>query len=139
MWIYFDTGFVSIVAKGGNVACPLQVRGRAEGDVERFLLKNPSARRDALPLVITTPNGDYRYRANVSVEWVQCSLRVIAGEITYDNFKDHTAEVAGPVRAEIYGRVWYASLELYRARRPVPEASARLRTTKKARPRAKTL
>ena len=95
MWIFLNDAFLSVVA---HLDKPehLHVRARIAGDLERTF---PGVE------VTETPDGDYRFRADVPRDEV---ARVIAGRleaIDYPNFKGSIG-AAERARHDTYMRVW---------------------------------
>lgn len=81
MWICVNDGFYSIVNKAKNRRRDLLVRARRPGDLERLF-------RGHAIKVLTTLDGDYRYRADVPRALVGDVLAERVRAIAYDNFKD---------------------------------------------------
>lgn len=105
MWIYLHNAFVSIVAHRGH---PDQVivRGRAEGDVARFL--------DAGGIeaeIRCTPSADYCERTVISRTDLGRALACVAQTIAYDNFK---SSVQDPGRGRVYFSVYASTARLAR-------------------------
>lgn len=96
MWICVNDGFYSIVDKARNRRRDLMVRARRPGDLER-LFKGHAVK------VLTTPDGDYRYRADVPRALVGDVLAERARSIAYGNFKDSVADA--PLHGA-YNAVW---------------------------------
>jgi hypothetical protein len=103
MWIFLNDAFLSVVAHNDRPG-HLHVRARVEGDLERTF---PGVQ------VSETPDGDYRFRADIERAEV---ARVIAdrlGAIDYPNFKGSIASEAH-ARHDAYMDVWSTMLEWQR-------------------------
>lgn len=98
MWIITSGGFVSIVQHRDDPRL-LIVRGRFEGDVERFLAVPGQLR----PLEECTPHADYRYRCTVPRETVAAALLRQVDLVRYPNFKD---SIKAAFRKVLAMRVW---------------------------------
>ncbi len=94
MWICANDGFVSIVDKAKNRRRDLHVRARRRSHLVSLF---PDAR------VIETPNGDYRYRADIPREAVAAKIAAAITAIDYDNFKNSVPEKQ---LHDAYARVW---------------------------------
>jgi hypothetical protein len=95
MWIFLNDAFLSVVAHRDEPD-HLHVRARIAGDLERTF---PGVE------VQETPDGDYRFRADVPRDEV---VRVVAERleaIDYPNFKGSTAP-AEHARHDAYMEVW---------------------------------
>ncbi len=109
MWLVTDRGFYSVVDKGDRPGY-LCVRGRVREDIEALFELDSLAVYAAE--VIETDNSDYRYRVYVRREdWVAAAAD-LAGQISYDNFKNEVAGRQGSERAHTYMAVWQALFEL---------------------------
>ncbi len=107
MWIFLSDSFVSVVADRNDPA-RLLVRGRRQGDVERFLA--PVSAPGEFP-VSETPRADYRFRASVPRDTVARAVAAQASAIEYPNFKNTVRE---GVRHEAYTACWSAMSQLQR-------------------------
>lgn len=98
MWIFTPTAFVSIVAHRTKPGV-LLVRARLKGDLERLF---PGC------TVKTTPNADYRFRAEIARGRVADLIREQLTVLDYDNVKN--AIPARPpvhqLRHRAMNRVW---------------------------------
>lgn len=98
MWLLTPEGFFSIVDKGdGRGLC---VRARVSSDLDRL-------RQTYLPALtetVETPDGDYRYRAWATHDYV-AALAAIVQDLNYDNFKNEVAR-RDSSRAHAYHEVW---------------------------------
>ena len=93
MWLCFNDGFISIVDKARNRQRDLVVRARRPGDLERiFGVK-----------AITTPDGDYRYRAEVPRAKVAEAVAARITSVDYPNFKNSVPDK--PLH-DAYSRFW---------------------------------
>ena len=99
MWIFLSNSFVSLVADRDDPA-RLLVRGRRQGDVERFLA--PVSDPGEFP-VSETRSADYRFRSFVPRDTVARAVAVHASAIDYPNFKD---SVHDDRRHSAYMDVW---------------------------------
>lgn len=99
MWLFLNNSYVSIVQHRDHRE-KLIVRGRFEGDVERFL--QPALGRAPLK-VATTPDADYRFRAIVGRSVVERAMSAAVSGITYPNFKD---SIRDAWRKSLALRIW---------------------------------
>ena len=126
MWIYTNTGFVSIVQDRANTHY-LLVRARRRIDLETFL-----AGAWNINHIYSTPNNDYAYRCSVPRDRVELAVSQATKLINYNNFKDsipgkdHTlsnaCSRAWSVTCDSYGTGKYSMpwpLEAYRADNPL--------------------
>src|SRR5262245_5493814 len=95
MWIFTPHSFLALKCHWTRPDL-LVVRARVKGDIERYF---PGAR------VITDPDADYRYRANLSKHRVASKLFDVVAEIDYLKFK---SSVTDKRRAAFYLDVWDA-------------------------------
>ena len=102
MWVFLSDAMLSIVEHRGDPAL-LMVRARVNGDVERVFPNED---------VLTTPEGDYRFRASIPREEVAAALTAAVEDIHYDNFKNTVADHA---RHDAYLDVWGAMMRMQRA------------------------
>ena len=93
MWLFTNSGFVSIVADR-DTKSNLLVRGRLEGDIQSMF---PRAK------VIKTPHADYLFRASIPRQLVAKTIAKRINDVQYDNFKD---SVSDPDLHESYLEVW---------------------------------
>lgn len=105
MWVFTNNAFVSIVQhrERPNV---LLVRGRAPGDVARFL-SVPTCFEEE------TPSADYRYRILASREEVGQALARSLAKVTYPNFKD---SIVAKWRKEAAMKIWSIMWNVQRER-----------------------
>ena len=100
MWLTTDFGFFSIVKREGEQN--LTVRARVKQDLlnlkERYL--------PGLGAIEETEYADYRYRVRVPQDVFAETLKDIALDIDYPNFKNSVAKKQGKGRARAYGEVW---------------------------------
>lgn len=98
MWIFTPTAFVSIVAHR-NKPGVLLVRARLKGDLERLF---PGCK------VQTTPNADYRFRAEIARGRVAELVREQLTVLDYDNVKNAIPErpPVHQLRHRAMNRVW---------------------------------
>jgi len=120
MWLYTTVGFFSVVMKPVKPGAPgdlLVVRARAEGDLEALRDKY----MPDLGPIISTPNGDYKYRAAITPQAFTAGLAALVADVTYSNFKSEVMTAQGYEREGVYMRVWGASRALDNFRlRPGP-------------------
>lgn len=95
MWIFTNNAFVSIV-QHREQPNTLLVRGRAPGDVARFL-SVPNCFEEE------TPSADYRYRILASREEVGQALARALSKVTYPNFKD---SIVAKWRKQVALKIW---------------------------------
>ncbi len=93
MWIFTNTGFLSVVAHREKEST-LLVRARRTGEIESIF---PDAS------VYEMENADYHYRAEVSREKVSQVMANQIKNIDYDNFK---SSVSDNNRHDAYMDVW---------------------------------
>ena len=116
MWIFTDTGFISIVRKPEHPGV-LTVRARDRQSLEALAAK-------AGVEVKRSPEGDYPYRVFVTdgpfLEWFLDR----GGELKYSNFKSRVHKTRGYDYAHALGRVWSAMLDVEDtdAREPLTDA-----------------
>ena len=106
MWLMTNFGFFSIVKNEGEVN--LTVRARVKQDLltlkERYL---PS-----VGAIEESAYADYRYRVRVPREAFAETLKDIALDIDYPNFKNSVARRHGRGRARVYEDVWHRLYDL---------------------------
>jgi hypothetical protein len=104
MWIFTETGFISIVRKPEHPGV-LTVRARDRKSLELLAAK-------AGVEIKRSPNGDYPYRVFVGdgpfLEWFLDR----GGELQYDNFKNRVAKTRGYDFAHALSDVWVAMLQV---------------------------
>lgn len=102
MWIFTDTGFISIVRKPEHPSV-LTVRARDRASLEALAAR-------ASVEIKRSPNGDYPYRVFVGdgpfLEWFLDR----GGELKYSNFKNQVAKTRGYQFAHALNDVWAAML-----------------------------
>jgi hypothetical protein len=114
MWLFTTTGFFSIVEKPEDRAAgKLTVRARVKSDLAAL-------RSRYLPELgpINERTGDYRFHAKAPRRAVARALALAAEDIGYSNFKNEVARTQGPVRHDLYARVWEAMWELQQPTHP---------------------
>lgn len=99
MWIYLNNSFLSIVENKDNNDL-LHVRGRRAGDIEAIFHN---------AVVLHTPTGDYKYRADIARSHVSLALADQANQIDYTNFKN---SVHDSQRHYAYMKTWSAAHDL---------------------------
>lgn len=109
MWLFFDGGFVSIVANIRNDN-ELLVRARDRADLQAFLKLGGSVM--ATRVIDVTPERDYRYRVSLARPFVAQVIARAAASVDYSNFKERAHERHGHERAHIYGRIWSDALAI---------------------------
>jgi hypothetical protein len=117
MWIFTDTGFISVVRKEEHPGV-LTVRARDRQSLELLAAKaNVEVKR--------SPKGDYPYRVFVGdgpfIEWFLDR----GGDIQYDNFKSRVYETRGSKFVRALNDVWAAmhQVEDDEARSPLLDAN----------------
>lgn len=116
MWIFTDTGFISIVRKPEHPGV-VTVRSRDRESLE-------SLAAVAQVEIKRSPNGDYPYRVFAPdapfTEW----LLTQTGELKYSNFKNRVAQTRGRKFVQALHNVWSAMLEVEddEARSPLLDA-----------------
>jgi len=112
MWVFTSNAFVSIVQpheEHYRRMGYLLVRGRAKGDVQRFV-------GSGYPVTeIKTPASDYGFRGHVPSYVVVRAITRSIEELDYTNFKD---SVGHNLRKSAYLRVWGAMLDFQRDMEP---------------------
>lgn len=101
MWLFLDVGYYSVVASPRNLP-KLTVRARAAEDLDRL-------REEYLPELgptISTPEGDYAFRALVTREDFEAGLGRFVQQLDYSNFKDRVSAKQGKRRSNLYMRIW---------------------------------
>ena len=102
MWIFYKSGFLSIVedqfAKG-----KLLVRARVEEDMENFVFLLDEI-CDSEHSITETPDRDYRFRTSADQNVVAQAIFQIVSSIDYGNFKE--AVHGEPDRDVAYMQVW---------------------------------
>ena len=101
MWLFTNTGFVSVVSNGED----LMVRAR---DKESLGPIAESAKTE----IISTPQNDYPYRVIVTHEFFAKWVAHMASNITYMNFKSEVAATRGYEFAHPLMKVWSAMHEV---------------------------
>lgn len=104
MWIYTTFGQLSIVEHWDKPRTMI-IRSREQRTIERaHQLTTPATRGD----VTATPDADYQYRYECSIEAFQGLLIRLAEDVAYPNFKNACA--AGHGSNEVYNahlhKVW---------------------------------
>ena len=99
MWLATTHGFYSVVEHRDDPD-HLLVRARVHQDLE--------ALADQIPGIepYETPEGDYRWRAEVTREQWRDAVAKLAMAIDYPNFKNAVDDRQGREREEIYSGVW---------------------------------
>lgn len=114
MWLFTQTGFVSIVAKPGDLEANTRtVRSRDSLSLE--IMREDIYRLFNYELgeieIVTTENSDYRHRMVVAKSELDAYLTHLSDGITYDNFKNEAVETR-PELKDTYYKVWLAGLGL---------------------------
>ena len=102
MWTMHRRGFFSVVAKYGDESKVL-VRARCERDIRALEDLLP----DAQP--VCTPDADYHWRLECSIDQWASAVATMATEINYPNFK---AAIADKAHHRAYLDVWHDLLPL---------------------------
>lgn len=108
MWLFSETGFVSIVAHDSHDDL-LLVRARRRKDLIGFL-KHCSHSKTYLKRIRKTPDADYAYRVNVKRDIAAVGIADIVSDIPYTNFKDYVHD--GSDRDWVYLNIWMESQKL---------------------------
>lgn len=119
MWIFTDSGFLSIVQ---DTAMPghLLVRARVRRDLKDFILTYCTLYDEELP-ILETPDRDYRYRVSVRAPRVGEILEMLITSIDYSNFKNRVHDVdPDPRRSIAYTQVWTAMMQFQEDLHPEP-------------------
>lgn len=103
MWMFTETGFISVVRKGPNPS-ELSVRSRDRKSLQ------PLAELASVE-IIKTPNADYPYRLFVDEQVFSKWVAEQALNINYENFKARVHETRGHVYANELSRVWLVMLD----------------------------
>ena len=114
MWLFTRLGFFSIVEKPEDRGEDrLTVRARVRADLAAL-------RGRYLPELgpVSDRGGDYRYHAKAPRRAVARALAAAAADIDYANFKNEVARAQGPVRHDLYARVWDVMYELQQPTHP---------------------
>jgi len=85
MWLCFNDGFYSIVAKPEGMT----VRARSRKHLRAFLKHVP---KDCKWAIKATPNADYGFRVVLPARVVATVIAQRVQDINYDNFKDSVEE-----------------------------------------------
>jgi len=93
MWIFTNTGFLSVVAHRDKKDT-LLVRGRRSGEIESIF---PKAN------VYEMDNADYYYRSEIKRDEVARVMANQVQDIGYDNFK---SSVSDNKRHDVYMDIW---------------------------------
>jgi hypothetical protein len=101
MWVFTNTGFVSVVSAGTD----LMVRSRDRESLEPL---SESAKTE----IISTPSNDYPYRTIVSHEIFSQWVSHMATNISYTNFKSEVGATRGYEFAHPLMKVWSAMHEV---------------------------
>ena len=101
MWLFTNTGFVSVVSNGKD----LMVRARDKESLEPIA---ESAKTE----IISTPHNDYPYRVIVNHEFFAKWVAHMARNISYENFKSEVAATRGYEFAHPLVKVWSAMHEV---------------------------
>jgi hypothetical protein len=108
MWLMTNFGFFSIVRKDGETY--LTIRAREKQD----LLNLKARYLPAVGAIEESDYNDYRYRVRVPQEAFAETLKNIALDIDYPNFKNSVAATQGKARAKLYEDIWVRLLDLQR-------------------------
>lgn len=112
MWLFTDTGFVSIVQAYGDPTV-LTVRARVKADLAPIIAAHETHHHET-PDVHTRPGADYPWRLLTSRAVVQAFMREAIDRLDYHNFKGAIVqqEPDGVARERVYHHVWEAALDL---------------------------
>lgn len=119
MWIFTETGFLSIVQNEKN-ADYLLVRARKRRDLDLFLPMGTGIQ------IKETPDHDYRFRAVVPRDLVVQLVADAVADIFYTNFKNRVHDVdLDPDRSGAYQHVWSIMQQFQqRSVKPAPKSTA---------------
>lgn len=128
MWLFTTAGFFSVVEKPEDRAIgKLTIRSRVKSDLAAL-------RSRYLPELgpIHERTGDYRFHAKAPRRAVARAMAAAVEDIGYANFKNEIARTQGPVRHDLYARVWEVMWELQHPTHPAarPARPARRRPTR---------
>jgi hypothetical protein len=111
MWLFHpEHGFISVVERAPNL---LLIRGRVAGDVQRFAKAQ---------YTITTPKGDYLFRAYVDRSAFIETMTSHIANLHYPSFKD---SVVDRRRLKAYIDIWSTMAELQDELAPKPPTARR--------------
>lgn len=127
MWLFTQTGFVSIVQAHGDPTV-LTVRARVRRDLDPIVIKHQQQHHET-PDVHTRPGADYPWRLLTSRAVIQAFMREQIDALDYHNFKGQIVqqEPDGIARERIYHDVWEAALNLEELDAPADRATAETR------------
>lgn len=103
MWIFTDTGFISIVRNPGLFPDKLHVRSR---DRHSLVSLSEATGQE----IRRSPHGDYTYRVYVTVEQFNEWMFARTAELEYKNFKNQVAKTRGSNFAYLLHDVWSVML-----------------------------
>jgi hypothetical protein len=95
MWVFTETGFVSVVKRGESMV----VRSRDRESLEALSIASKSE-------ILHTPFGDYPYRLISSTSIFSNWLALMAENISYGNFKSQVAITRDSDFAKALEQVW---------------------------------
>jgi len=102
MWTMHRRGFYSVVARRDD-ASKVLVRARCERDIDALSDLLPGAKS------VHTPDADYHWRLECTVQEWSAAVAKMATEIDYPNFK---AAISDKAHHRAYLDVWYDLLPL---------------------------
>ena len=121
MWIATKYGFFSIVKNMRKKEEPeVQIRARNRGDLEklrRAFIKNwqkihgekPKYGTKNFPLILDTPEADYKHRMIVNIIHLVHIMSLICTEIDYPNFKDMIHDTPDQKDKSLaYSEMWWS-------------------------------
>ena len=101
MWLFTDTGFISVVGKGES----LTARARDQ--------KSLTPLADfASATIKRSPTSDYPYRLSLSRDTFADWAAMMARNVSYENFKSEVAITRGAVYSRVLLSVWSAMHEV---------------------------
>ncbi len=103
MWLFTETGFVSVVQKDPNEDL-LTVRARDKESLEDLAVKFGLS-------IIKTPMADYPYRVDIQRNDFASYVSAEIALLDYPNFKSQVATTRGNKFAKLLGSVWSVMLE----------------------------
>lgn len=125
MWLFTKYGFYSVTEHPGDKRI-MQIRARAEVDLERLQGFAQHRTKVGLGKISVTDHTDYRYRIYCNKATWYAIADALARDINYSNFKD---QITDSFRHKLYFRVWSVMLDLQRSwARPIELAQPGLFT-----------
>jgi hypothetical protein len=95
MWLFTDTGFISVVGKGGSLTA------RARDQKSLAPLANFAG-----ATIRKSPTSDYPYRLSLSRDAFADWAAMVARNVRYENFKSEVAITRGADYSQVLTSVW---------------------------------